>query len=211
MSPEAHVFMRYHCSPHHAQSALFPFVQRMEHAAGFQPDDSVESKLAKLATLLKGTSTSAQDGSVFAELLSLQPGEYFPRLDLSPPERRRRTFEAILRRIETLAAQRPLLIVFEDVHWIDPSSLDLLDRMIDRVRDLPAQLVVTFRPEFAACWADRSHVGLLVLNKLDQEQSRDLVLRTLEGPSLSAEIVEEIVARTDGVLPATGHLSGRPL
>lgn len=101
--------------------------------------------------------------------------------------------------MEAFAAQRPLLIVFEDVHWIDPSSLDLLDRMIDRVRDLPAQLVVTFRPEFAARWTDRSHVGLLVLSRLDQEQSRDLVLRTLAGPSLSSEIVEEIVARTDGV------------
>jgi tetratricopeptide (TPR) repeat protein len=199
VSPEAHVFLRYHCSPHDAHSALFPFVQRMEHAAGFEPNDSIGSKLTKLAALLEGTSTSAEDKSIFAEFLSLQPGDHFPRLDLSPSERRRRTFEAILARIETFAAQLPLLIVFEDVHWIDPSSLDLLDRMIDRVRDLPAQLVVTFRPEFAPRWTDRSHVGLLVLNRLDQDRSRDLVLQALDGSSLSSEVVEEIVARTDGV------------
>src|SRR5208282_2100592 len=127
---EPHTHMRYFCSPHHSQSALYPIIQRMERAAGFEAGDDAPARLGKLDALLAQTSTSAEDGAICAELLSL-PGDRYPRLDLTPQQRRTRTIEAMMCRLEALARQQPVLMIFEDVHWIDPTSREVLGRMID--------------------------------------------------------------------------------
>ena len=123
----------------------------------------------------------------------------YPKLDLSPELRRKRTIDAMMRRLEAMARDQPVLAIFEDVHWIDPTSLDVLSRMIDRIRDLPVLLLVTFRPEFAPTWAGQPHVTALALNRLAPRATADLVQRIIGNKALPGDIIGEIVARTDGV------------
>jgi class 3 adenylate cyclase/predicted ATPase len=199
IAAEPHFRLRYFCSPHHSDSALYPIIQRMERAAGFEPGDDVQARLDKLDTLLGQISTSAEDKAIFADLLSLPSGERYPKLDLTPQQRRRRTIEAMTRRLEALARQKPVLAVFEDVHWIDPTSLDVLSRMVDRIRKLPVLVIVTFRPEFEPTWAGQSHVALVMLNRLAAADCRAMLEQILGNAKLPDDVVEEIVARTDGV------------
>ncbi|ANK85643.1 MULTISPECIES: AAA family ATPase [unclassified Rhizobium] len=194
---EPHTRLRYFCSPHHQDSALRPIIVQLERAAGLERDDTLESKLEKLATLLPPT--SPEDGALLAELLSLSTEGRFPPLLLTPQRKKERTFEALLEQLEHLARQGPVLMIYEDVHWIDPSSRELLDLVIDRVQRLPALLVVTFRPEFQAPWTGQAHVTMLVLNRLDRRERAALVQQVVGNGELPNEVVAEIIERTDGV------------
>ena len=148
---EPHARLRYFCSPHHTHSPLYPFIAQLERAAGFEPGSSVGAKLDRLEALLKPTAKNLpRDVALIAELLGVPTDERYPALAVSPQQKREMTLTALLDQLDGVAAQSPVLIVFEDVHWIDPTSLDLLDRMVARVANLPVLLVVTFRPEFAA-------------------------------------------------------------
>jgi class 3 adenylate cyclase/predicted ATPase len=196
---EPHTYMRYFCSPHHSQSALHPLIQRLERAAGFEPGDEAPARLDRLDALLAQTAASAEDAAIFAELLSLPGSDRYPRLDLTPQQRRKRTIEAILRRLDAMASQQPVFAIFEDVHWIDPTSLEVLSRMVERVRKLNVLLVVTFRPEFDPPWAGQSHVTVLMLNRLGPHDCRDLLKGIVGNKELSGDVVDEIIARTDGV------------
>src|SRR5271165_3578215 len=194
---EPHTRLRYFCSPHHQDSALYPFIARLERAAGFARDDTVEEKLGKLRALLAPGTQDDDDIALLSELLSLPSSA--ADLNLSPQRKREKLFEAVLNQLEAVVRRRPVLMVFEDAHWIDPTSRELLDLTVDRVRRLPVLLAITFRPEFQPPWGGRSHVTSLALNRLGERDGEALV-QTLAGNAAPApEIVAEIVERTDGV------------
>jgi hypothetical protein len=160
--------LRYFCSPQHTDSALYPIISQMERAAGFIHDDSAQTKLDKLNAVLGQTSTSAQDAALFAEMLSLPNDGRYPTLDLTPEQRRQRTLQALVSEMEELARQKPLLMIFEDAHWTDPTSLELFGQVVDRVRSFPVLLLVTFRQDFDPPWVGRPYVTFLVIVSSDE-------------------------------------------
>jgi predicted ATPase len=136
LTDERHIRLRYFCSPQHTDSALYPIIGQMERAAGLARDDTSQTKLDKVDKLLKQTSTSAQDAALFAEMLSLPNDGRYPAVELAPQQRRQRTLEALVLQMQALARSCPVLMVFEDAHWSDPTSLELLSRAVDRIRRL---------------------------------------------------------------------------
>jgi class 3 adenylate cyclase len=172
---EPHARLRYFCSPHHQDSALYPFITQLERLAGFTRDDTAEGKLDKLRDLLAPGAPSAEEIALLAELLSLPNSA--AELNLSPQRKREMLFEALLHQLEASARMRPVLMVFEDAHWVDPTSHELLDLTLDRVRRLPVLLIVTFRPEFQPAWGGQPHVTMLALNRLGERDVTTLVRR----------------------------------
>ena len=171
LATEPHTRLRYFCSPQHTDSALYPIIGQMERAAGIAHDDTPQAKLDKLDAMLAQTSTSIQDAALFAEMLSLPNDGRYPALDLAPQQHRQRTLEALTAQLAGLASQHPVLMIFEDVHWIDPTSLEALGRTVDRIKVLSALLIVTFRPEFNAPWAGQSRATSLTLNRLGEREA----------------------------------------
>lgn len=196
---EPHTRLRCFCSPHHQDTALYPFIAQLQRAAGFDSEDTPAVRLDKLQALLSPASPSDEDVAILAELLSIPTGDRFRPMALTPQRRKQRTFEALIRQSENLASLRPIMMVFEDVQWIDPSSRELLDRIVERVAKLPVLLLITFRPEFRPSWAGKPHVSAIVLNRLDQGAGVALIRSMMGSRTLPAELVDEIAARTDGV------------
>ncbi|AZO05609.1 adenylate/guanylate cyclase domain-containing protein [Mesorhizobium sp. M2A.F.Ca.ET.043.02.1.1] len=194
---EPHTPLRYFCSPHGQDSALHPIIAQLERAAGLEREDPPERKLDKLAALL--APASPEDVRQLAELLSLPTEGRFPPLQLTPQRKKEKTFDALLRQLEDLVRRGPVLMLFEDVHWIDPSSRELLDLVIERVPHLPVLLLLTFRPEFQPPWTGQAHVTVLVLNRLDRREGAALVQRIVGTGELPSDVVAEIIERTDGV------------
>ena len=194
---EPHTRVRYFCSPHHQDSALYPFITQVERAATFRRDDTAEEKLGKLRELLAPSALGDDDIALVAELLLL-PGTTAD-LNLSPQRKREKLFEALLHQLESSTQSQPVLLVFEDAHWVDPTSRELLDLTLDRVRRLPVLLIVTFRPEFQHGWGGQPHVTMLALNRLGEREVTTLVRGLAGNAPLANEILEEIVERTDGV------------
>src|ERR1700752_3074544 len=161
LSGEAHTRLRYFCSPQHTDSAFYPIIGQMERAAGLAHDDKPQAKLDKLDVVLAQTSTSTQDAALFAEMLSLPNDGRYPVQELSPEHRRQRTLEALTAQLVELARQQPVLMIFEDAHWVDPTSLEVLGRTVDWIKTFPALLIVTSRPEFNAPWVGQSRVTSL--------------------------------------------------
>src|SRR5262247_1816397 len=196
---EPHTRLRYQCSPYHINSALRPFIAQLERAAEFKTDDTSEQRLDKLEALLAmGTSQVQAVAPLFAALLSIPFGERYPPLALSPTQHRRRTLAALLDQFEGLARAQPILVSFEDAHWADATSLELLDLTVERVRQLPVLALFTFRPEFEPPWAGLPNVGTLTLGRLDRDDVEDMVARVTGGRVLPAEVMKQIVAKTDG-------------
>jgi class 3 adenylate cyclase len=189
--------LRYFCSPYHQDSALYPFITQLERAAGFARDDTTDEKLGKLRDLLAPGARTDDEIQLLAELLSLPNSA--SELNLSPQRKREQLFEALLHQLEALARNRPVLMVFEDAHWIDPTSLELLDLMLNRVSRLPVLLTVTFRAEFQHGWSGQPHVTVMALNRLDERDGAALVDRLAGNAGLARETVDEIVERADGV------------
>jgi class 3 adenylate cyclase len=196
---EQHVRLRYFCSPHHQGSSLYPVIAQMERAASFSRDDLAEEKLAKLRAVLDVTSLPIEDVALIADLHSLPTIDFAPPLDVTPQRKKEKTFEALLRHVEGLSRQQPLLMVFEDIQWIDPSSRELLDRTIERIASWPVLLVATFRPEFLPPWVGQPHVAMLTLTRLDRHDTAEMVANIAGNAVLSDDIVQEIAERTDGV------------
>ncbi|MBV9198572.1 MAG: AAA family ATPase [Alphaproteobacteria bacterium] len=195
---EPHTRLRYFCSPHNQDSALYPFIGQLERAAGFIRDDTATTKLDKLEALL-GDGAEPGDLSLIAEMLSLSGGERFPPLDLSPQRKKERTLTALLRQLQALARRQPVLMIFEDLHWIDPSSRELLDRTISLAARLPVLLIATYRAEFVPPWSGLPQVTTITLARLDRRAGAALVEGITGGSALAGEVVAEIVARADGV------------
>ena len=166
LATEPHTRLRYFCSPQHTDSALYPIIGQMERAAGLAHYDDPQAKLDKLDAVLAQTSTLKQDATLFAEMLSLPNDGRYPALEMTPQARRQRTLEALTAQLAGLASQHPVLMIFEDVHWVDPTSVEVLNRTVDRIKTLPVLLIVTFRPEFNAPWVGQSHVTSLTLTRL---------------------------------------------
>ena len=171
----------------------------MERAAGLQRDDTSLAKLDKLDALLAQTSTSKEDVALLAEMLSLPNDGRYPTLDLTPQQRRQRTLEALTTQLGRLASQHPVLMIFEDVHWIDPTSLEALKRSVDQIKALSALLIVTFRPEFVAPWVGQSQVTSIILNRLGERDAAAIVASLAGNKELPADVLAEIVERTDGI------------
>jgi AAA ATPase domain/Adenylate and Guanylate cyclase catalytic domain len=158
LASEPHTRLRYFCSPQHTDSALYPIIGQMQRAAGFTLDDTLRAKLDKLDVLLTQSSTSIQDAALFAEMLSLSNDGRYPALDLDAQQRRQRTLQALILQVEALSRSNPLLMIFEDAHWADATSLEAIGRAVDRIRALRVLLLVTFRPEFDPPWVGRAYV-----------------------------------------------------
>ena len=199
IASEPHTRLRYFCSPQHTDSALYPVIGQMERAAGFVHDDTAKAKLDKLDAVLADTSTRMEDAALFAEMLSLANDGRYPALELTPEQRRQRTLEALVSQMEALTRQNPLLMIFEDAHWTDPTSLEVFGRIIDRIPSLRVLLIVTFRPQFEPPWIGRAYVTALTINRLPQRDIEAMIDRVVGNKSLPASIRHEIVERTDGI------------
>ena len=191
--------LRYFCSPLHTDSTLYPFISQLERAAGFNRNDTMEAKLDKLSSLLAVSPDHDNDVQLLAELLSVPTGDRYPPLNLSARQKKQKTIEALIRQLEVLVRQRPVLMIFEDAHWIDPSSRELLDTTIERVARLPVLLVITLRPEFHPPWTGQAHVTTLNLSRLGRREGAALAGSVAGNNVLPEEIVEEIIERTDGI------------
>ena len=196
---EPHLGLRNFCSPYHRDSALFPFIDQLGRRAGFLLEDPPAVKLEKLETLLARAAPPDEEVALIADLLSLPASERHPLPDLSPQRKKERTLGALLRQLEGLSRQQPVVAVFEDAHWIDPTSRELLDLTVERVRSLPVLLVVTFRPEFQPPWTGQPQVTVLALNRMDRRDQTALIGQIARGKVLPDEVVDQIIDRTDGV------------
>jgi class 3 adenylate cyclase/predicted ATPase len=199
LAGEPHTRLRYFCSPQHTDSALYPIIGQMERAAGLAHDDKPQLKLDKLDAVLAQTSTSPEDAALLAEMLSLPNDGRYPALDLSPEPRRRRTLEALNAQIEALARSKPVLMILEDAHWVDPTSLEAFSRAVDRIKVLSALLLVTFRPEFNAPWVGQSHVMSMTLSRLGEREAGAIITSLVGKRELRADVMADIVERTDGI------------
>jgi class 3 adenylate cyclase/predicted ATPase len=199
LAAEPHTRLRYFCSPQHTDSALYPVIGQMERAAGLAHDDPPQARLDKLDALLAQTSTSIEDVGLFADMLSLANDGRYPALELTPPQRRQRTFDALIFQVEALTRQNPVLMIFEDAHWIDPTTLEVFGRLVDRIAPLRVLLIVTFRPDFDPPWVGQPHVTTLTINRLRQRDVDAMIDRVAGNKLLPASIRQDIVERTDGI------------
>jgi class 3 adenylate cyclase len=199
LQAEPHLRLRYFCSPSHQDSALHPFIDQLSHAAGFARDDSPAAKLEKLEAILALAAPPEEDMALLADLLSLPASERHPVPNLSPQRKKERILEALIRHLDGLAREQPILMAFEDAHWIDPTSRELLDLTVERVSSLPVLLIVTYRPEFQPPWIGQPQVTMLALNRLDRRDRTALVQQIAGGKALPNEVVDQIAERTDGV------------
>src|SRR5436853_303282 len=190
---------RYFCSPQNSASALHPFITQMERAAGIRHGDPAKTRIDKLSALLAQSSTSAQEVRLFASMLSLRTDGTDSTPDPGPEQRRQQTLEAIVARTQALAVRNPALIVFEDAHWSDPTSLEVLNLIVDRIRKLRALLIITFRPEFEAPLTGEPHDTALCLHRLTERQSGTLIDRIENGNGLSDQVRRKIIERADGI------------
>jgi class 3 adenylate cyclase len=196
---EPHARVRYFCSPQHTDSALYPITRQMERAAGFTHEDTDQAKLDKLDTLLAQTSTPPQNTALIAEMLSLPNDGRYPAIDLTAQQRRQKTLEAITAQLEALSSSKPVLTIFEDVHWLDPTSLEVLNRLVDQLTMLGVLLIVTYRPEFNPPWIGRSHVTALSLNRLGSHEIVAMIDRVAGDKSLPESATRDIVEHSDGI------------
>ena len=199
IAAEPHTRLRYFCSPQHTDSAFYPIIGQFERAAGFVHGDTPQTKLDKLDALLAQTSTSRQDAAPLAEMLSLPNDGRYPALEPVPEQRRQKTLETLGVQLETLAGSSPVLLIFEDAHWGDPTSLEAFGRMVDQIASLRALLIVTFRPEFEPPWIGQPHVTALALNRLGHREVDTMIDRVIGNKPLPAGIRKDIIERTDGI------------
>jgi class 3 adenylate cyclase/predicted ATPase len=192
--------LSHYCSPHHTNSALYPVIDLLERTARLERNAPPEEQLAKLEAVLARSSDRPDEVvPLLAALLGVSTGERYPALALTPEAQKRRTLQALVDQLAGLAAQQPVLALYEDVHWVDPSTLEFLGLVIDRIQRLPVLALITFRPEFQPPWTGQAHVTTLTMSRLGRRQGAELVGLVTGDKPLPAEIVAEIVAKTDGV------------
>ena len=197
---EPHTRLLYQCSPHHTSSALYPIINQLEIAARFESGDDTNARLDKLEALLAQSGQPTDEVMpLFAALLSIPADQRYPLPELTPQQQKGRTLAALVEQLAGLAAQQPVLFVFEDAHWIDPTSLELMQLMIERAKDSPVLIVVTYRPEFTAPWVGSPHVSVQVLNRLTSQDCTQMAERLIGDKALPLEILAQIAERTDGV------------
>lgn len=198
---QPHVILRYFCSTHHVNSALFPFINQLERAARFDRDDSASVKLGKLEGLFSAAATNGADHPValVANLLSLPVSDHYPLPKANPQALKEKTFEVLLAELKQLAARQPVLMIFEDIQWIDPTSLELLAQIVECVMQLRVLVVITARAEFVPPWPAHAHVTTMPLTRLSRTEGTKLVEQVTAGKALPLEVMNQILLRTDGV------------
>jgi class 3 adenylate cyclase/predicted ATPase len=199
LTSEPHTRLRYFCSPQHTDSAFYPIISQMERGAGITHDDALPTKLDKLDAKLALSSTSAQDAALFAEMLSLPNDGRYPPLDPDPQRRRQRTLEALNLQIEILSRSNPVLMIIEDIHWSDPTSLEAFGRVVDRVASHRVLLLVTFRPEFEPPWIGRPYVTFIAINRLGERDIAAIIDGVTGNKLIPSNIRRDIIERTDGI------------
>ncbi|MCP3395026.1 AAA family ATPase [Bradyrhizobium sp. CCGB12] len=200
VSEEPHTRLRFFCSPHHQHSALYPSIAQLEQAAGFRREDTAETRLDKLVAVLALANQELREAvPLFADLLSTPIGDRYPPLNLTPYSRKEKTLQVQVAQVEGLAAQQPLLMLWEDIHWSDPTTLESLDLLVDRAATLRVLVIITFRPEFTPPWVGRPHVTLLSLSRLPPRHRAEMIAHVTCGKALPKEIADQIIDRTDGV------------
>ena len=201
LADTTHVRVGHQCSPHHTNSALYPFIFQLERASGFEASDGDDTKLQKLEALLsRGSISTGPDAlCMLANLLSISTQGRFPPIELTPQEQKAKTIEALIDHLVGLADDAPVLWVFEDAHWADPTSRELLEQMIDRLQDLQVLAVITARPEYESAWVGFGQASALPLGRLSRNQSRALIENLADGKALPEVVLEQIIGNTDGV------------
>lgn len=189
------------CSQYHTNSALYPVIEHFKRAAGWQPGDDAAMKLDKLVRMLAKYSQAREDAvPLMAALLSLPlPEDRYRKLQLAPQQLRQQTADLLVALTLEEAEHQPILEVFEDLHWADPSTLELVGLIIDQVPTVPLLMVLTFRPDFIPPWPNRSHVTPITLNRLERPQIEILATRFAGGSELPREVLDYVVRKTDGV------------
>lgn len=199
LAEEPHIRLRYQCSPYFSNSAFYPIIEQFERAAAFSRDDTADQKVEKMeAALATGTVDVGDVAPLFASVLSLSMDRY-PPLDLSPQKQKEETIAAFVEQVVGLAKSQPVLMIFEDTHWIDPSTLESLGEIIARIQTTNVLLVVTYRPEFEPPWSGGGHITALTLTRLSRRFGADMVSNILGGSALPDQMLEQIVAKTDGI------------
>ncbi|HTI82817.1 MAG TPA: adenylate/guanylate cyclase domain-containing protein, partial [Acetobacteraceae bacterium] len=204
---DSHVSFHYYCSPHYENMALYPIISRWERSAGITVNDSPADRLHKLEVVATAAGLSRVDIAMLAGLLKIPLDERYPNFDYSAQRRREATFEALLRHIETVARTQPLMMIIEDIHWIDPSSLELLELVIRRIESLPVLLLATYRADFMPPWADDPFVTTITLARLDRRHSAELVEHIAADSGLPMTLRDRIVIQTDGIPLFTEELT----
>ncbi|MFO1069269.1 MAG: adenylate/guanylate cyclase domain-containing protein [Geminicoccaceae bacterium] len=198
LAAEPHVRIRYQCSPYHAESALWPVIQQLVHAAGIAPEDGVGVRLDKLEAMLGRTGDAGIAAPLIASLIGLDAERRYGPLDLTPHVQRARTMGVLVDQLLALARQQPVLVVLEDAHWVDPTTLELMEQCLDRIADARVLILMTSRPDHQPELAAHPHNTRLTLNRLGRAGVEAIVTR-LGGERLPQGVIDAIIARTDGV------------
>ncbi|MGA8261313.1 MAG: AAA family ATPase [Arenicellales bacterium] len=200
ISTDHYKALRFQCSPHRTSSALHPVINQLQLAAGFTAQDDSEARLDKLESMLARTgSTDPLTVSLLASLLSISPPHRLPRLELKPQELKEQTLQALLGRLQSLSGTGPVLLELEDAHWIDPTTQELMTLVVDAIRQLPVLMLVTCRSDFQCPWTHHSHSTVIVLDRLTADQSKAIIAGVCGGRDLPVEILEQIIAKTEGI------------
>ena len=196
---ERYLRIRCFCSPQHGNSALYPIIEHVERSAALARDDALQTKLDKLDKVLRQSWSSAEDSALFVEMLSLPNDGRYLTLELTPQQRRQRTLEALVRQVEILSNTAPVLVVFEDAHWSDPTSLELMGRLAGHIASHRVLLIISFRPEFEAPWIEQAHMSALALNRLAPRDVDVIIDHIVGNNPLPAAVRQDIIERTDGI------------
>jgi class 3 adenylate cyclase len=196
---EQSLVLVFQCSPYQVNAAFYPIIQRLQSAADFSAADSDDDKLDKLDRYFECTTSSvAEDLALIAGLLSL-PTERYPALNMTPPRQKLRTIEFLLAHIVRLSARRPVALLVEDIHWIDPSSLELFEALVNAMQTDTALLVMTHRPDFDLDWPGSDHLTRLSLDRLGRGDCAAIVARVVGGRQLPEPLFEQVLSHTDGI------------
>ncbi|CAE6490881.1 tetratricopeptide repeat protein [Nitrosomonas nitrosa] len=200
LANERYQSIQFQCSPYHSNTALYPATTFLRQAAGLASQDSAQAQREKLDAMARESGIENQDTvSLLADLLSIQGDHRAPPLTVSSETRKEMTLEALVQYLERLANRNPVLFILEDAHWLDPTTRDLLTRIIGRIRQMRVLLLITFRPDFKPVWAEYSHVTSLTLSRLPRRQSAELVVAMTGGKVLPPEVQQAILAKADGI------------
>jgi class 3 adenylate cyclase/predicted ATPase len=200
ISGEPHTRLRYFCSPHHQDSAFYPSIAQLERAAAFRREDTPTERLMKLESVLgQGTDDLAEAVPLLADLLSIPTGDRYQPLNLTPQQRKQNILKVQLAQVEGLAARNPVLMVWEDIHWSDPTTREALDMLIERVPSLRILAILTFRPDFTSSWVGLPQVYLLAVSRLSTRTRAEMIRHLATDNGFPEELIEQIAERTDGV------------
>lgn len=192
--------LRYFCSPHYRNTALYPVIDQLQRNAGFEADDNAEEKLDKLeAYLARSINNVSSATPLYAALLSIPTKDRYPPLNLNPKLQKQQTLEILETWLSGLAAQGPVLVVVENAHWLDPTTQEWISRIIERINTMPVLWVISHRPEFTPPWKNQSYVSTMTLNRLSRDTSAQIIDQLCGGKPLPSAVLEQILEKTDGV------------